>query len=54
VISNDMDEAIDAVINPGSSNDASAAEDKYRYTSDRLHREICIRLQCDPQFLGLF
>jgi hypothetical protein len=29
VISNDMDEAIDAVINPSSSNDASAAEDKY-------------------------
>jgi hypothetical protein len=29
VISNDMDEAIDAVINPSSSGDASAAEDEY-------------------------
>jgi hypothetical protein len=29
VISNNMDEAIDAVINPGSSDDASAAEDEY-------------------------
>jgi hypothetical protein len=29
VISNDMDEAIDALINPSSSDDASAAEDEY-------------------------